>query len=249
VFQTFAEMLPQRELTAGSTGAAHGLRRSRPTKARSSARASGRLVRLLDVVIAVAALVFFLPVMIMIALAILATGGGPVFFVQSRVGRNGIEFRCFKFRTMSNDAEAILAAVLNSDAVAYAEWSRFHKLRDDPRVGRLGAILRKTSLDELPQLFNVLRGDMSIVGPRPIVAKEAWNYRPLADQRPERHNVSPARRVRRCLQPEQISRQRFEDHIQDFTSRFVRAGRVLSSAAVIAPRLWGPGSSEIASPI
>lgn len=178
MFQTFAEMLPQRELTAGPTGAARGPRHGRPTKARSSTRASGSglLVRLLDVVIAVAALVFFLPVMIMIALAILATGGGPVFFVQSRVGRNGVEFRCFKFRTMSNDAEAILAAVLNSDAVAYAEWSRFHKLRDDPRVGRLGAILRKTSLDELPQLFNVLRGDMSIVGPRPIVAKEASRY-------------------------------------------------------------------------
>ena len=178
MFQTFTEMLPQPELTAGLTGTAGGLRRHQPSKARSSTQAigSGALIRLLDIVIAVAALVFFLPLMVMIALAILVTGGGPIFFVQARVGRNGVEFRCFKFRTMSNDAEAILAAVLNSNADAYAEWSRFHKLRDDPRVGRLGAILRKTSLDELPQLFNVLRGDMSVVGPRPIVAKEASRY-------------------------------------------------------------------------
>ncbi len=151
--------------------------RERPgSQSQIEARASRVLVRTLDILTASLALVFFLPLMAGIAVAILVTGGGPVLFVQSRVGRSGVAFNCFKFRTMRDDADILLAALLNSDPLANAEWARVHKLRNDPRVGKLGAILRKTSLDELPQLFNVLIGDMSMVGPRPVVAKEAQRY-------------------------------------------------------------------------
>src|SRR6185437_5840707 len=95
--------------------------------------------------------------------------GGPVLFAHRRIGRDGRSFRCLKFRTMATDAEARLADLLARDAQARAEWDKDHKLRNDPRVTRLGEFLRKSSLDELPQLFNVLRGEMSLVGPRPIV--------------------------------------------------------------------------------
>lgn len=116
------------------------------------------------------------PVLLAVALLILVLDGGPVFFAHDRVGRGGRPFRCFKFRTMFTDSEARLEALLASDPVARAEWVKFRKLTKDPRVSRLGALLRKTSLDELPQLWNVLIGDMSVVGPRPIVAEERDYY-------------------------------------------------------------------------
>jgi lipopolysaccharide/colanic/teichoic acid biosynthesis glycosyltransferase len=105
--------------------------------------------------------------MIAVALAVFLQDGGPVVFAHRRIGRGGRYFHCYKFRSMAIDAEQRLAEVLATDPVARAEWARDHKLRNDPRVTRLGAFLRKTSLDELPQLFNVLRGDMALVGPRP----------------------------------------------------------------------------------
>jgi exopolysaccharide production protein ExoY len=131
--------------------------------------------RMLDVTVALAAIVFFGPLMLLIALAI-AVSGGPVLFRQMRLGQGGELFTCLKFRTMYVDAEQLLAEVLASDPVARAGWEREHKLRRDPRVSTVGRFLRKTSLDELPQLFNVLAGSMSIVGPRPIVAAEARRY-------------------------------------------------------------------------
>jgi len=134
------------------------------------------LTSVMNISVALAALLFLLPVMLLVALAIYAQDGGPVLFAHRRIGMNGRHFYCLKFRSMAIDAEARLAALLASDPEALAEWQRDHKLRRDPRVSRLGAFLRKTSLDELPQFLNVLRGDMSIVGPRPIVEAEVSKY-------------------------------------------------------------------------
>lgn len=131
--------------------------------------------RLRDIVIALLALTFFSPLMIVIALVI-ACSGGPVLYGHTRIGRGGHAFKCLKFRTMHVNGDQLLARLLADNPAALAEWQRDHKLRSDPRVTRMGALLRKTSLDELPQLFNVLSGAMSIVGPRPIVQAEAFRY-------------------------------------------------------------------------
>ncbi|WP_425228645.1 sugar transferase [Sphingomonas sp.] len=135
-----------------------------------------RLARLLDIVVALAALVFLAPFMTIIALAVWSSGD-PILFRHQRIGKGGRSFSCLKFRTMHVNGDALLADLLEHDADARAEWMLYHKLRRDPRVSRVGAFLRKTSLDELPQLFNVLAGTMSIVGPRPIVQAEAGRYR------------------------------------------------------------------------
>lgn len=132
--------------------------------------------RMLEVVIALVSLIVLAPVMLLIALAIGAQDGGSPIFVHYRLGRGGVLFPCLKFRSMVVDSQARLAALLASDPAAAAEWARDQKLRDDPRITRLGQWLRKTSLDELPQLFNVLVGQMSLVGPRPIVESEVWRY-------------------------------------------------------------------------
>ena len=134
------------------------------------------LIEVANIVIALAALVFAAPVMLAIGLAIFLQDGGPVLFAHRRIGRDGKTFRCLKFRSMAIDAEARLADLLANDPVARAEWEADHKLRHDPRVTRLGAFLRKSSLDELPQLLNVLKGEMSLVGPRPIVEAEIAKY-------------------------------------------------------------------------
>jgi len=133
-------------------------------------------VRALDITIVLLALLFVLPLMAIIALAIFIQDGGPVVFSHRRVGRGGKPFSCYKFRSMAVDAEARLSELLERDQVAREEWARDHKLRNDPRVTQLGAFLRRSSLDELPQLFNVLQGTMSLVGPRPIVDAEIARY-------------------------------------------------------------------------
>ena len=119
---------------------------------------------------------FFLPVLAMVAVAVFAQDRGPVIFAHTRIGRNGQLFRCYKFRSMRVDAEARLSEVLQADPAAREEWARSHKLRCDPRVTPLGDFLRRSSLDELPQFFNVIRGEMSLVGPRPIVEAERVRY-------------------------------------------------------------------------
>jgi len=134
------------------------------------------LTEAMNVVVALLALIFLAPVMIAVAIAIYAQDGGPILFAHRRLGRNGRHFYCLKFRSMAVDAERRLQELLAQDPAARAEWEKDHKLRNDPRVTRLGEFLRKTSLDELPQLFNVLRGDMSLVGPRPIVDAEISKY-------------------------------------------------------------------------
>ncbi|CAN5359191.1 hypothetical protein BH09PSE1_BH09PSE1_04900 [soil metagenome] len=139
--------------------------------------ALGRTARVIDVAIAAAALVFLAPLLLLVALIVKLADGGPALFRQERIGQGGRVFKCLKFRSMVMDADVRLNALLERDPVARAEWDLDHKLRNDPRITALGRFLRKSSLDELPQLINVICGDMSIVGPRPIVASEVSRYR------------------------------------------------------------------------
>ena len=136
--------------------------------------------RALDVAVSAAMLMALLPVFLVLAAAV-AADGGPAFFSHRRVGRGGRSFGCLKFRSMRPDAQRLLAELLARDPSARAEWEATRKLRRDPRVTPVGRLLRATSLDELPQLINVLRGDMSLVGPRPVVQEELdQHYAPAA---------------------------------------------------------------------
>lgn len=133
-------------------------------------------MRSFDIVLAALALMLFAPLLAIIALAIRLTSPGPVFFVQQRVGKDARYFPCLKFRSMVVDARERLDLLLASSEQARQEWARDQKLRADPRITAIGNILRKTSLDELPQLINVLLGHMSVVGPRPIIESEVARY-------------------------------------------------------------------------
>lgn len=139
-------------------------------------RLNGRWKRALDFTAAACGLFFLLPALITVALVIKLSDGGPVLFSHPRLGRSGRFFNCLKFRSMKVDAAERLAALLVSDPAAAKEWREMQKLRKDPRVTPLGLFLRKTSIDELPQLWNVLMGDMSLVGPRPITRAELERY-------------------------------------------------------------------------
>ena len=139
-------------------------------------RPEAGFARGLDVALALAALMFLAPLLLVISIAIYCFDPGPIMFKQKRVGFGGVRFSCYKFRSMCVDAEARLEDLLASDPSARAEWAKDQKLKYDPRITRVGYFLRKSSLDELPQLFNVLLGEMSLVGPRPIVETEAPRY-------------------------------------------------------------------------
>ena len=129
----------------------------------------------LDLLVASALLVLWTPFLVTVALLV-RVDGGPALFRHERIGRGGRPFICYKIRTMGVDAEVRLAKLLDENPQARAEWLANQKLEDDPRVTSLGRWLRRTSLDELPQLFNVLRGDMSMIGPRPVVRDELARY-------------------------------------------------------------------------
>jgi Undecaprenyl-phosphate galactose phosphotransferase WbaP len=131
--------------------------------------------RLIDLCLSLTAIVLLAPLFVVIAIAV-ANDGGPVFYRQYRLGRHATWFRCIKFRTMVQNADEILRELLVQDPQALLEWRAAFKLKRDPRITRCGSFLRKTSLDELPQLFNVFFGQMSLVGPRPIVAAEVVRY-------------------------------------------------------------------------
>ena len=139
-----------------------------------------RLKRVFDVVASVFFILAGLPLAALIALAIRLETRGPVFFRHTRVGRHGRKFILWKFRSMVVNADALLDDYLRMHPELLDEWNRTHKLKQDPRVTRVGRLLRRSSLDELPQLWNVLRGDMSMVGPRPIVEEEMAKYGPAA---------------------------------------------------------------------
>jgi lipopolysaccharide/colanic/teichoic acid biosynthesis glycosyltransferase len=131
--------------------------------------------RALDIIGAGVGLVLLAPFFLIVALMVRADGG-PALFAHQRVGRGGKLFGCLKFRSMVIDSQARLEALLASDPGARAEWEATRKLKNDPRITRIGRFLRSTSLDELPQLINVLRGEMSLVGPRPVQEAEIDRY-------------------------------------------------------------------------
>jgi exopolysaccharide production protein ExoY len=132
--------------------------------------------RLFDAGVALLCLILLAPLFILVALAIWSIDGGSPFYRHRRLGRERRAFDCLKFRSMRIDGDEVLARHLAASPSALAEWTRTRKLKRDPRVTPIGQLLRKSSLDELPQLFNILRGDMSLVGPRPIVEAEVEKY-------------------------------------------------------------------------
>ena len=137
----------------------------------------GPVKRVLDILIAVTTLILASPLMLAVGIA-LKLSGGPVFFVHDRIGFGGKKFGCLKFRTMVQDPDKALQEHLASNADAMAEWQETQKLRKDPRITLLGTMLRRSSIDELPQLLNIIRGEMSCVGPRPVTPKELERYGP-----------------------------------------------------------------------
>jgi exopolysaccharide production protein ExoY len=149
-------------------GQAVGLQSRRPV--------GGAIKRGCDIALALAAIIALLPLLAACYLLVAATSPGPVIFRHRRIGFGGRQFDCFKFRTMQIDAERRLRDLLAKDPEARREWELQHKLRDDPRVTPFGLLMRRSSLDELPQLFNILFGQMSMVGPRPIVESEVSKY-------------------------------------------------------------------------
>ena len=132
--------------------------------------------RIFDITATVIGGILILPVIAIVAILIYLDSPGPIVFGHKRVGQGGKEFPCYKFRSMVPNAQEALEIYLKENPEAREEWERDFKLKDDPRVTKIGKFLRKTSLDELPQLWNVLIGDMSLVGPRPIVRAEVEKY-------------------------------------------------------------------------
>ena len=129
-----------------------------------------------DLLISLLFIIALIPLFLMISLLIKLSSRGPIFFLQKRIGKNNIPFKCIKFRTMYPEAKDILENLLLNDSLLKKEFEETHKIKNDPRITPIGKLLRKTSLDELPQFFNVLMGEMSIVGPRPIVKDEKKKY-------------------------------------------------------------------------
>lgn len=135
-----------------------------------------RWKRYFDIVFSVIICLVSLPITLLIALLIKLEDGGPIFYGARRIRIAGKEFKCWKFRTMVVDADKKLAQILNTDPDSRREWDSIFKLRNDPRITRVGRIIRRFSLDELPQFINVIKGDMSVVGARPVVEKELYRY-------------------------------------------------------------------------
>ncbi len=139
-------------------------------------RAARVVVRLFDLAVAIIGLLLLAPLMAIVAIAVMIDSPGPIVYGSTRVGHNRPTFRAWKFRSMHTDAETDLNVILANDAAARREYETYHKLHDDPRLTRVGSLIRQTSLDELPQLINILLGQMSVVGPRPKLLKDAAAY-------------------------------------------------------------------------
>ena len=187
--------------------------------------------RVFDLALTVPLLILAAPVLLFVGLCIYIEDGGPSCFVQYRLTRGGRVFGCLKFRSMSVDAEERLHDLLASDPQALAEWMQKQKLRQDPRITPIGRFLRKSSIDELPQLINVIIGDMSLVGPRPIVAAEAGRYgRRFAEYCSVRAGVTGLWQVRR--QPDTSYRRRVAMDVV-----YVRSRSLLLDLRILAATL------------
>ena len=136
--------------------------------------------RSFDMTSAALALLIFSPIFLLIAVLVKLSDPGPIFYGHRRVGHNGRYFHCLKFRTMAMNGDEVLRQYLAANPEAAEEWRATRKLKNDPRVTAVGAVLRKLSLDELPQLLNIIRGEMSVVGPRPVVDEELSYYESAA---------------------------------------------------------------------
>lgn len=140
------------------------------------AKKSSRIIkRIFDIIGSSLIIIALLPILVFLAYKVSRDGGRPI-YGHERIGQNGRKFKCLKFRSMVLNSQEVLHDLLASDALALAEWNKDFKLKNDPRITKIGAFIRKTSLDELPQLWNVLRGDMSLVGPRPVIEAELERY-------------------------------------------------------------------------
>jgi lipopolysaccharide/colanic/teichoic acid biosynthesis glycosyltransferase len=138
--------------------------------------------RLFDIVFSLSVLILFFPLYILLSLLIAVSSEGPVFYVQERVGKNYRRFNCIKFRTMVSNADEVLVQMMETSPHLRQEFESSFKLKKDPRITKIGRFLRITSLDEFPQFWNVLKGDMSVVGPRPLVSEELVKYGCHIDQ-------------------------------------------------------------------
>lgn len=164
-----------RRVQAGALDQVDHYRRSVASRATALGTARRMAKRSFDLVAASLLVLMLSPALLLIA-ALVRRDGGPAIFGHVRIGRDGVSFKCLKFRSMVMNADGVLKALLERDPQARAEWEREFKLKNDVRITPIGRFLRRTSLDELPQLFNVIRGEMSLVGPRPIVQQELARY-------------------------------------------------------------------------
>ena len=151
------------------------INRKRP-RSRFLTPANQFLKRLMDILFSIVLGLVFLPVLLLTALLVFLDSPGPIFYTQERVGKDGRKIVIYKFRSMRLNSDAILAEYLRKNSQARAEWNQTQKLHDDPRITRVGKWIREFSIDELPQLFNILIGDMSLVGPRPILVEQVELY-------------------------------------------------------------------------
>lgn len=145
--------------------------------------------RTFDIIFSVLVLFFAFPLFISLAILVRLSSKGPAIYAHERVGRAGKPFKCFKFRSMYPDADVRLKELLAKDPLLKAEWDQNHKLKNDPRITPIGRFIRKTSLDELPQFLNVLKGDLSVVGPRPVVQAEVVKH--LKEKAPKILSIRP----------------------------------------------------------
>ncbi|HCQ7212642.1 TPA: undecaprenyl-phosphate galactose phosphotransferase WbaP, partial [Escherichia coli] len=141
---------------------------------------SRTLKRLFDIIASIAIIILLSPVLLYIS-RLVKKDGGPAIYGHERIGKDGKPFKCLKFRSMVTNSKDVLNELLQNDPEAKREWDTTFKLKNDPRITKIGAVLRRTSLDELPQLFNVLKGEMSLVGPRPIITAELERYNEEVD--------------------------------------------------------------------
>ena len=134
------------------------------------------LKRILDFVFSFLLIIFLIPLLLLIGIIIKINSKGPILYAQKRIGKNNITFYCYKFRTMHHESKYILKEILIKNPNFKSEFAESRKIINDPRITKIGKFLRFSSLDELPQIFNVLKGDMSLIGPRPIVKSEIKKY-------------------------------------------------------------------------